>query len=158
MPGQLDLLLGNGAVYGTRSRSFRPVDEDDLRDAFDVNALGVVRMVNIFLPHLTTAPRPRILAVTSLMGTLSHPGTGCLADRMTKAAMNMAMQVMTAKLGPQGIGVACLRPGWVRTSMGGEDGTLSRAEGALGLLVVADALTPAPTAQLFDVDGRPLPW
>ena len=45
--------------------------------------------------------------------------------RISKAALNMAMQEIAVKGKDDGIHVLCLVPGWVRTDMGGPNGRLS---------------------------------
>ena len=39
--------------------------------------------------------------------------------RTSKAALNMAMPVLSKELAPRGISVATISPGWVKTDMGG---------------------------------------
>lgn len=158
LPDRIDVICANAGIFGPRDPSAFGLDQAGLREAFEVNALGTLRTVETFLPRLRTAPRPRIVALTSLMGTASRAGRGSLGYRMSKAAMNMAMQVMAAELAPEGIALACLRPGHVRTRMGGETGALSPAQSAAALLALVDGLQPGPGARLLDIDGTPLPW
>jgi NAD(P)-dependent dehydrogenase (short-subunit alcohol dehydrogenase family) len=156
--GPIDVLFNNAAIFGPRGPSFRGQDYNGALGAFDVNALGVVRVVDAFLPHMAGAERPRIVAVSSLMGALSRPGSGDLAYRASKAALNKIMQIIAAELQPQKIAVACLRPGWVRTRMGGDNAPMSPAESATQLLAVVDRLEFNPSALFLDITGEQLQW
>ncbi|MDU8912166.1 SDR family NAD(P)-dependent oxidoreductase [Aestuariicoccus sp. MJ-SS9] len=157
--GPLEVLFGNAAIYGPRGLSFPGgPDYDGLKDAFDVNALGVIRMVEAFVPHMEGAANPRIVAVTSLMGTAAKAGPKGLGYRISKAALNMAMQVIAAELQGRHIATACLRPGHVRTDMGGPNGAIAPEESAAALLAVTDALSYRPAPQFLDLTGEPLAW
>ena len=154
----VDVIFANAGVFGPRESSFRNPDYAGLLQAFDINALGFVRLVDTILPYMADARHPRIAAVSSLMGTVPGAGPGSLGYRLSKAALNMAVHVVAAELAPQKIAVAGLRPGWVRTAMGGPNGQISPEQSAAGLLGVVDALAFTAHPQFLDLNGDILPW
>lgn len=158
LDGPIEVLFGNGAVYGPRGAALRDPDYAGMAEAFNVNALGVLRLVEAGLPHMDAAQNPRIVAITSLLGTLPKAGPNDPGYRMSKAALNMVMHVIAAELADRRITTACLRPGHVRTDMGGPRGALSPAESAAALIAVTDGLRYQPAPQLLDLTGDPLPW
>jgi NAD(P)-dependent dehydrogenase (short-subunit alcohol dehydrogenase family) len=156
--GPLDVLFNNAAAYGPRNPSAVRADRQGLLETFEVNAVGTLRVIEAFLPKLAAAARPRIVAVSSTMGAMADQGPGDLAYRVSKAALNKLMQGIGAELQPRGIAVACLRPGWVRTDMGGPGAPLEIGDSAADLVAVVDGLRPAERVAYLDRDGRSLAW
>jgi NAD(P)-dependent dehydrogenase (short-subunit alcohol dehydrogenase family) len=156
--GPLDVIFNNAAAYGSRSPSALGIGAGAVLETLDINAAGVLRVIDAFLPRLLDSPRPRLVAVSSNMGSTTDRGGGYLAYRASKAALNKMMQVIGAELEPRGVAVACLRPGWVRTDMGGPEAPLSIEESASDLVAVVDALRPAGHARYLDRTGAELSW
>lgn len=154
----VDVLFCNAGVFGPRPGNLKNKEFDGIRRAFDVNALGTLRMIEAFLPWMKDADWPRIAAVTSLLGTVPRSGSGALGYRMSKAALNVAMVSLAHELKPLGVTTVCLRPGWVKTQMGGPNGQMSPSESARAMLSVMDNLDRQAGPQLLDTDGTVLPW
>lgn len=109
--------------------------------AFDVNTLAPFRVTTVFLPNLRRSTRPRVVALSSQMGSLHRESTGAFAYRSSKAALNKVMQVLSLELTPAGIVVCPVHPGWVRTAMGGAKADISVEESANGIVALIDSLT-----------------
>ncbi len=155
----IDVLVLNAAVFGERKNSFRGLDYDDMLSTINVNALGAIRVADAFTPLMKNTIRPRIIAISSLMGAMSqNNGVGAVAYRTSKAALHKAMQLIANELAADKISVACVRPGHVRTEMGGPDGALSPEESAQALLGVIDSMQSLQHCQFLDLTGEPLQW
>jgi NAD(P)-dependent dehydrogenase (short-subunit alcohol dehydrogenase family) len=154
----IDVIINNAGVYGPREPSFRELDTAGALEAFDINALGPMRVTAAFLPHLKQESRPRVVAISSLMGSMTKPGAGSLAYRLSKAALNRAMLAIGEELAPDGIAVACLRPGHVRTAMTTPSAPMTPDESAAGLLAVIDGLDAVGHTSFIDVTGALLSW
>jgi NAD(P)-dependent dehydrogenase (short-subunit alcohol dehydrogenase family) len=86
-----------------------------------------------------------------------HAGSGTLAYRVSKAALDAATRFLARELAPRGILVNAVCPGWVRTGMGGPGAPRSVEEGAWGIVWAATLPPDGPTGGFFR-DGRPIPW
>ncbi len=153
----IGVMIHNAGVFGPRAPSFQGLDLGAVGETIDVNALGVLRVTEAFLPAMQGVERPRIVAISSLMGTAAKAGSGHLAYRVSKAALNMIIQVMAAELAPQKVAMACLRPGPVRTQMS-PNGKITPEESAAALLKVIDDLAFTPKPQFLDMTGEVLGW
>ena len=80
------------------------------------------------------------------------------AYRTTKAAVNKAGQCLALDLAGEGIAVALLHPGWVRTDMGGAGADIAPEESAQGLKAMLEGLTVETTARFWNYDGGIIPW
>ena len=154
----IDILINNAGVIGPDRQSALDMDFDGLRLTLEVNTLAPLRVTQAFLPHLKRSKNPRVLTISSNMGSLSYASSDHLAYRISKAAVNKAMQGLASDLKPQGVALAVLHPGWVRTDMGGAGADISPQVSAKGMLDVAQGLTLANTGQFLNFDGKTRPW
>ncbi|MEM1434102.1 MAG: SDR family oxidoreductase [Pseudomonadota bacterium] len=154
----LDVLVNNAGIMGGDRQSVDDMDYGAWRDAFEVNTLAPFRLVAALLPMLRQAERPRVVTLSSQMGSLNRKSTGAHAYRSSKAAVNKVMQVLALELEADGIVVCPVHPGWVRTAMGGATAELSAEESAAGLVRLIDSLTPAHSGRFWTWEGKEHPW
>jgi len=116
----LDLLINNAGIYPKDDGRVEQLELQKLIDAFDVNALGALRVTRAMLPLLRKGSGKRVIQMTSLMGSMGDNSSGgSYAYRMSKAAMNMANRNLAHELGREGFVCLAVHPGWVQTRMGG---------------------------------------
>lgn len=154
----IDVLVNNAGIGVGRS-SLGSLDYDELQRAFEVNALGPLRVAEALLDNLRRGERRLIASVTSKMGSIADNGSGgSYAYRASKAALNMIARSLSVDLGPEGFTCVVLHPGWVRTAMGGDAASLGVDESVRGMLEVLAGLTPARNGQFLDYSGATIPW
>ena len=155
--GGLDLLINNAGTYGGGG-SLAEVDLDDCAQTFAVNVLGTLRMVQACLPALRR-PGAKIINISSLMGSIAdNSGGGSYGYRMAKAALNMASKNLALELGPAGISVLALHPGWVQTRMGGAKAPLSVAASTAAMVRTIDQFGPTQNGHFLNYDAATLAW
>ncbi|MEU0540405.1 SDR family NAD(P)-dependent oxidoreductase [Nocardia sp. NPDC005978] len=160
--GRLDVLINNAAVAGPDAH---PADTRaaDLRAVFDTNVFGPIRVITAFLPLLRAAANPRIVMVSSGMGSIAtttdprwkdlvRPTLGYPA---TKAALNMLTTQYALALGD--IRVNAVDPGYTATDLNGHSGFQSLREGTDAIVELAGIGPDGPTGGFFDRNG-PVPW
>lgn len=154
----VDILINNSGVIGPARQSTTDMDYRGFALTLDINVLGPLRVTQAFLPHLQRSQQPRVLTVSSLMGSMSYAKSDRIAYRASKAAVNKVMQGLATDLAPQGIAVASLHPGWVKTDMGGQGADIEPQQSAAGILTIAEALTAEQTGRFWNWDGKQLEW
>lgn len=155
----LDLVVNNAGVFGPHGDSLASLDHDEIRRVFEINTLGPLRVARAFLPLLERGREPRLVSITSLMGSIGDNASGgSWAYRISKAALNMAHRNLAHECSPRGVVVALLHPGWVKTDMGGAGAPLSVEESVSGMIRVMDGITVADAGAFFDWEGDPQPW
>lgn len=155
----LDLLINNAGIAGETSSGLGGFDYDELTRGFETNTLGPLRMSEACLDLLRRGSSPRIVHITSRMGSIADNGSGgWWSYRMSKAALNMASKNMSLALADAGIAVMVLHPGWVRTDMGGGSATLGIEESVRGMVSVIDQLDLSSTGGFRDYSGEGIPW
>lgn len=153
----MDVIVNNAGMMSDRQAT-GDMDYDQWLLSFSVNAIAPWRVSLAFAKHVAASKLPRVVTLTSQMGSLERAGSDRVAYRSSKAAANMAMRTLALEWQPRGITVCMLHPGWVRTDMGGSDAALGTAESAEGLLTVISHLTLADTGCFFDQEGKVIPW
>jgi NAD(P)-dependent dehydrogenase (short-subunit alcohol dehydrogenase family) len=159
--GRLDSLINNAGVFLDPDRKPEAVTNEQLIQTLTINAAAPVALTNACLPLLRAAAAPRVVMVSSTLGSLGDASNGGggrtgLAYKMSKAALNMASIGLAKTLGPR-IKVNACCPGWCRTSMGGPGAPRSPGEGIRIILHLATLPEDGPTGGFYREDG-PIPW
>lgn len=151
----IDLLINNsGILRRDRLESFDP--QVVLRQ-FDVNALGTLRVTAALVPNLKAAAAPKIVGITSRMGSIADNASGGFYGyRASKAAMNAIIKSLSIDLAPWPVVV--VHPGYIRTRLTGNQGDLSPDEAVERMLVLIDRLDKSMSGRFFHRDGHELPW
>lgn len=153
----VDVLLNNAGVLNPH-QALDDLDFAAWERELQVNTLAPMRMALALRPQLLRAETPRIVTISSQMGSLARPRSGSYAYRSSKAAVNKAMQGLAVDLQEEGICVVVMHPGWVRTDMGGTSAEIDPQESAAGIFSVATGLTLADTGRFLQWNGEEHPW
>ena len=155
---RIDVLLLNAGVL--RADRFGQIDAagfEAMREQFEVNALGPLRVAQALADRL--ADNARIGIVTSRMGSMADNGSGgYYGYRASKAAVNAIGRSLAIDLRPRGIAVFLLHPGFVSTDMVDRRGEIAPERAAAQLVERMDTLTLADTGTFWHANGTPLPW
>lgn len=153
--GCLDVLINNAGIMADESSSLT-ITRDILNDTLDTNVTGSWMMIKTFHSLLCKSVDPRIVNLSSGMGALKGMGTGHMAYRLSKLAMNGMTKILARELAADGISINSMCPGWVKTDMGGPGASRSVETGADTAIWLATMENP-PTGQFFR-DRKPIEW
>ncbi|MFJ4191071.1 SDR family NAD(P)-dependent oxidoreductase [Kitasatospora sp. NPDC089509] len=159
--GGLDVLVNNagievrspqGAVIGAAE-----LTADVLREVFETNVFGLVRVTHAFLPMLQRSAAPVVVNVSSGLASLARGGQGYpgAAYPASKTAVNM-LTVQFANAFPA-MRINAVEPGYTATDINGHAGTQTVEQGAEIIVRMARLGPDGPTGGYFDAAG-PLPW
>jgi NAD(P)-dependent dehydrogenase (short-subunit alcohol dehydrogenase family) len=154
----IDIVINNAGIIGPKRQSTLDMDFDGFAETLAVNVLAPLRVSQAYLPHLKRSSHPRLITISSNMGTMSYAKSDQIAYRASKTAVNKVMQGLATDLKSMGIAVACVHPGWVRTDMGGKHADIDVAESASGIIDIAERLDIAKTGKFLNYDGTSLAW
>lgn len=155
--GRLDVLVNNAGVAIDRGQSAHAVDMEKVRATLDANVLGTWRCCTAAVPEMRKNGYGRIVNVTSHMGTFAEMGTGSVAYRVSKAALNALTCILAAELRDDGILVNAASPGKVDTRLAYGKAERTPEQAADTFVWLATLPTDGPTGQLFH-DGKNLSW
>ena len=171
--GRVDILVNNaGGVLGQAGQPLEKVSAEQWQSIFDVNVSGAFYMSQAVAPGMKTARGGRIINISSRAG-LGVSLTGIQAYASAKAAQIGLTRQLAHELGPWGITVNNIAPGFVRSNASterqwesyGEDGQRalideialkrlgSPADIAYGVLFFASEGAGWITGQVLSIDG-----
>jgi NAD(P)-dependent dehydrogenase (short-subunit alcohol dehydrogenase family) len=172
--GRLDILVNNAGI--ARGNPASETNLDTMREVYEVNVFGVIRVTNAMLPLLRRAPAARIVNVSSEVGSISSmtdPASplaqmpASLAYPSSKAALNMITALYAKDLRDTPIKVNAANPGYTKTDLNRNSGFRSVTEGAEATVYLATLPADGPSGILWghlwsadgpaDAYGR-LPW
>jgi NAD(P)-dependent dehydrogenase (short-subunit alcohol dehydrogenase family) len=161
----LDVLINNAGV--ALNLKNLPSDEKMslIRETFETNTFGPIRVTQAFLPLLKAADQARIIMLSSIVGSIglsSDPDiiygqVNFMGYSSSKAALNMITAAFAKELGPYGIKVYAVEPGHIRTDLNDNTGTLTTEEGAAVPLRYATMNLNVANGGFFGPEGI-LPW
>ena len=163
--GRLDVLVNNAGVTGDPSRQLpTAVDLAAVRTAVETNVIGVIRVTNAMLPLLRRSASPRIVNMSSSVGSLtlqSAPGaqTGPIsaAYAPSKTFLNGVTVQYARELRDTNILINAANPGYCATDLNGFRGTRTAEQGAAIAIRLATLPDGGPTGGFFEDDGV-VPW
>ena len=110
--GKLDVLVNNAGVYS--AKPLLETTDDELKNLFDVNVLGLIGITRESLPELARS-KGNIVNVSSVVATAVFAGSAGYST--TKAAVDHFTRLLAAEVGSQGIRVNAVSPGLTDTDM-----------------------------------------
>jgi NAD(P)-dependent dehydrogenase (short-subunit alcohol dehydrogenase family) len=157
--GRLDVLVNNAGVGAPPGETTAAA----LREVFEVNVFGPVRVTNAFLPLLRAAEQPRVVMVSSGMGSFTVANDprwfGLVPPQLgypaSKAALNMITSQYARAL--EGIQVNAVDPGYTATDLTGHAGFQTVTEGTDAIVRLAGIGPDGPTGGFFNREGT-VPW
>jgi len=107
--GRVDTLVHNAFAIPPLT-GLADTDLATIQAAFDTNVVAALRLTRLFTPALA-ASRGSVVMINSAVLRHSRPGFG--GYKMTKAALLALAQSLASELGPQGIRVNSVAPGYI---------------------------------------------
>jgi NAD(P)-dependent dehydrogenase (short-subunit alcohol dehydrogenase family) len=164
--GRLDVLVNNAAVTGGMPQEPTLVSPDQVRLVVETNVLGPMRVINTMLPLLRRSASPRIVNMSSGVGSLARQSatthelsTGPISGAYSpsKTFLNAVTLQYAKELRDSNILINLGCPGFVATDLNGFRGVRSPEQGAAIAIRLATLPDGGPTGGYFE-DAGTIPW
>lgn len=159
--GRLDVLVNNAGIGGPvdgGAQDPTTLDLDVVRTVLDTNVFGVVRVTNAMLPLLRRAESPRIVNMSSNMGSLTlQTGPVMAAYAPSKSMLNSVTAQYARRLADTNVIVNAACPGYVATDFTGFTAPRTAEQGAAIAIRLATLPDDGPRGGFFDDEGA-IPW
>ncbi|MFJ4861975.1 MULTISPECIES: SDR family NAD(P)-dependent oxidoreductase [unclassified Streptomyces] len=164
--GRLDVLVNNAAIAGDMPQEPTRIDAATIHAVVDTNVIGVIRVTNAMLPLLRRSAAPRIVNMSSSVGSLTRQagpaaeqtaGPVSAAYAPSKTFLNAVTLQYVRELSGTNILINTGCPGYVATDLNGFRGVRTPEQGAAIAIALATLPDDGPTGQFFD-DAGALPW
>ncbi len=110
---KIDALVNNAgiSVHGL----FDMVSSEEVKRLFDVNVFGMFNTTKLVIPHMLKRKYGSVINIASMWGEV---GASCEVHySASKAAVIGFTKALAKELGPSGITVNCVSPGFITTDM-----------------------------------------
>lgn len=172
----IDVLINNAGVYSDRTvcedescrgegstQSFGNMDYELFDTIMAVNVRGPLVVSENFIENVRASRQKKLVSISSTNGSLTQTlgGSGAIAYRASKAALNRAMQLVAVHERPEGVTVVLLHPGAVLTERQADldfPGMIEMQPSVSGMIEQIEKITLADTGRFIQYDGATAPW
>ncbi|WP_454801961.1 SDR family oxidoreductase [Mucilaginibacter phyllosphaerae] len=159
----LDVLINNAGIPGSIPQPVLDTPIETYKKVYEVNVFGVARVTKTFVPLMQNSPNPRIVNVTSDLGSLGlhsdptwrHYEVKTAAYGPSKSALNGYTIALAYEL--KNFRVNAVNPGYTATDFNNNQGYKTVAEGAAPIVEKAMIDKDGPTGGYFS-DYGVTPW
>jgi len=158
----LNVLINNAGISGGFPQSALDATIDQFKTVYETNVFGVVRVTQAFIDLLKKSPEPRIVNVTSAMGSLSlaagQPDFPKMAVyQSSKSALNMYTVNLAYELRELPFKVNMVCPGYTKTDFTGHQGTSTVEQAGQRIAKYALIGQDGPTGKYISEEYFPEP-
>lgn len=159
---QLDVLVNNAGILGDMPQNSLEVTVENCKTVFETNFYGVIQTTQQFIDLLKKSDQPRIVNVTSDLGSLSNhsnPNWEYYDFKLTayvasKASLNVYTQMLAHELKDTNFKVNSVNPGYTSTDFNHHNGTRTVEFASQIIAKYATIDKDGPTGKFFSEDGE----
>lgn len=166
----LDVLINNAGISGIPQNP-SAASIDNFKEVYETNLYGVIRTTQVFIDLLKKSNEPRIVNVSSNMGSLTFQSDSnyaayhykvLAAYASSKSAMNMYTVHLAYELRDTKFKINAVCPGYTKTDFTNHLGTGTVEEAGKRIIKYALIDHNGPTGKFFSEEANPLtaeiPW
>ena len=161
--GALDVLINNAGIAGELPQNVSAGEMENLRKVFETNFFGAVQTTQQFISLLKKSNEPRIVNVSSELGSLTvHSSTQnpnyALYDAYScsKTALNAFTVMLANEFRNTSFKINSVTPGYTATDLNQNKGTQTAEQGAKVIVKGATLDNDGPTGKFFK--ETEIPW
>ena len=167
----LDVLINNAGISGVPPQSALDAGIDNFKNVFETNVYGVARVTQSFIDLLRKSPEPRIVNVSSSVGSLSlqsnpdwpfYHHAKFVVYSASKSALNMYTVTLAYELRDTAFKVNSIDPGYTKTDFNNHQGTGTVEDAAARVVRYAVIDNNGPTGKYISEESNPetgeIPW
>ena len=158
----LDVLVNNAGISGERLQNASGIELENLRNVFETNYFGAIQTTQQFIDLLKKSDEPRIVNVSSEMGSLknhSNPDWEFYDYKLTaycssKTALNSFTVMLAYEFKDTNFKINSVSPGYTATDLNQYRGTQSVEQGASVIVKYATLDKNGETGKFYNEEGE----
>jgi NAD(P)-dependent dehydrogenase (short-subunit alcohol dehydrogenase family) len=159
--GALDVLINNAGIAGEQPQNIATCEMENLRNVFETNFFGAVQTTQQFIGLLKKSKEPRIVNVSSELGSLAaHSNTQnpnyAIYDAYSssKTALNAFTVMLANEYSNTTFKINSVTPGYTATDLNQNKGTLTAEQAAKVIVKYATLGHDGPTGKFYSSKGE----
>lgn len=162
---QLDVLVNNAGISGAMPQNASTVSLDNIRMVYETNFFGVIQVTQHFLDLLKKSNEPRIVNVSSDLGSLANHNNPLYpyydvkltAYCTSKTALNAFTVMLAYELKDTHFKINSVNPGFTATDLNGFTGLQTTEQASQVIVKYATLDKNGPSGKFFS-EGEETPW
>jgi NAD(P)-dependent dehydrogenase (short-subunit alcohol dehydrogenase family) len=161
---EIDIVINNAGVSG-KEYQIEKVTSEEMMNLLNIHCLGVIRTVQSSLNFLSNSSNPRIINVSSRLGSLNKMISDKFKDRyfsysyrVAKAAQNMLTVCLYQELRKKGIHVSAIHPGKLKTGTASADADMEASEASRYIFDWIETLSMQNSGMFVEPNVSEMPW
>ncbi len=158
---RLDVLVNNAGILGEMPQNASGNTVENLKNIFEINFFGAVQTTQLFLELLKTSEQPRIVNVSSDLGSLTQNSNPeypfyevkLLGYNSSKTALNAFTVMLAYELKDTNFKINSVNPGYTATDLNGHSGTQTAEQSAKIIVQYAILDDNGPTGKFISDYG-----
>ncbi len=111
--GPIDILIANAGIAPTKDAA--ELRGEEVADVMNVNVIGAANSVAAVVPQMVASGHGHLVAISSLAAYRGVPKSAAYCA--SKAAVSAFFESLRLDLGPRGIDVTIIHPGFIKTPL-----------------------------------------
>ena len=151
--------LSNTGISLNKLNTFGYIQSDNWLPIFKANCIAPLLLTQLLYRNFLLGSEKKIVFISSKPASITENTDGSMyMSRSSRSALNQVIKSLSIDLFNQGISVASISPGWVKTDSGGINALIDVHTSVTGIKKIINELRLENTGKFWDYNGELIPW
>ena len=151
--------LSNTGISLNKFNTFGHIKSENWLPIFKANCIAPLLLTQLLYRNFLLGSEKKIVFISSKPASITeNTGGSMYMSRSSRSALNQVIKSLSIDLFNQGISVASISPGWVKTDSGGINALIDVHTSVTGIKKIINELRLENTGKFWDYNGELIPW
>ena len=151
--------LSNTGISLNKLNTFGYIKSENWLPIFKANCIAPLLLTQLLYRNFLLGNQKKIVFISSKPASITeNTGGSMYMSRSSRSALNQVIKSLSVDLIKEGISVASISPGWVKTDSGGINALIDVHTSVIGIKKIINELTLENTGNFWDYNGELIPW
>ena len=151
--------LSNTGISLNKLNAFGNIETENWLPIFKANCIAPLLLTQLLYKNIMLGKEKKMVFISSKPASISeNTGGSMYMSRSSRSALNQVIKSLSIDLIGEGISVASISPGWVKTDSGGLNALIDVNTSVTGIRNEIDNLSIKNSGKFWDYNGNFIPW
>ena len=151
--------LSNTGISLNKFNTFGHIKSENWLPIFKANCIAPLLLTQLLYRNFLLGNQKKIVFISSKPASITeNTGGSMYMSRSSRTALNQVIKSLSIDLIKEGISVASISPGWVKTDSGGINALIDVQTSVTGIKKIINELRLENTGKFWDYNGELIPW